>query len=486
MGGGGGAGDFLEQGGLLVFEAEAQGTVPAWSITTIGGATGIIGGANHFSNQGGGTINFPIRINTPGVYRINWRNFYSGSNGTEENDSWLKLPNNSQVWFFGYKGSSLSESQMIAKLQSGNTTGIVYPKGSSRVTTATTPAGSGGNGYFKIYRSGGASQVYDWQARTSDNDPHNVYAWFTQAGTYTLQISERSLGHAIDRVALYKLDGPAYTDSQLTQAAPSPRDGGSAGASANSPYSVTVQVTDSGNNVSAEQFTWIVNPAGTPEEPSAFSSFTLINADADSDFFDLSDGMQIGSATLGGASLNIRANASIGGVGSVYLELTGTTSATRVENVAPYALFGDSNGNYFGQTLGTGSYTIKATAYSGSNLSGTKLGADTVSFSIINSGKNMNSPEEVKSETEAEITILLHPNPAFERSSLQIDHRLPKVSEMYLFDASGKLVRNFNLKNHSAANGEYEVQVSGLEAGIYHLRMITEDGQQFTRSLIVR
>ena len=264
---GGGGDDFIEQNGLLIVDAESGNIVPNWSQTTTGGATGIIAGSNHFNNQNGGTIPYQVTISTPGVYRFNWRSFFSGSDPTEENDNWLRFPNDNDVWFFGIKGAVGDEASIIANLQ-GAQNNIVFPKGSSRVTPETEPEGNGGNGYFKVFRSGGQSEVYKWQALTSDNDSHKIYVWFVNPGTYTFEISERSLGHAIDRVALYKIDtfGDTYDADNFTNAPESPQGGGSSGpgASENSPYAVEVVVTDNGNPPNSEtlQFNWIIGEPG--------------------------------------------------------------------------------------------------------------------------------------------------------------------------------------------------------------------------------
>ncbi len=259
---------FEEDNGLVVIEAESGTIVPSWTQTTAGGATGIIAGDDNFTNQNGGTIPYQININTPGVYRFNWRNFFSGSIPADENDSWLRFPNTNGVWFFGYQGNPASEAALISELE-GAQNNIVFPKGSPRISAGTTPAGSGSNGYFKIYRTLGVSEVYDWQAKTSDNDPHNIYVRFESAGTYTMEISERSLGHAIDKIALYKVDGTNYSDAQLT-AAPESNTSGGSGAAENSPYSVQITVTDDGSPPLDSQidFMWIIGD-GTNEPPVA-------------------------------------------------------------------------------------------------------------------------------------------------------------------------------------------------------------------------
>ena len=276
----GGEAAFLEENGLVIVEAESGTLDPTWALTTTGGATGIIAGSNHFGSQNGGTIPYQITISTPGVYRFNWRNFYSGSNATEENDNWLKFPNNNGVWFFGYKGSPGSEAALIAELE-GAQNNIVFPVGSGRESAATTPEGSSSNGYFKIYRSGGASEVYDWQAFTSDNDAHNIYVRFENAGTFTMEISERSAGHAIDRIALYKVDGTNYSDAQLTAAPESQQSGGGQGAAENSPYDVEITVTDDGAPPldTQIQFVWTIGD-GTNEPPVALAEAIPMSGDA--------------------------------------------------------------------------------------------------------------------------------------------------------------------------------------------------------------
>ncbi|MFS4448772.1 PKD domain-containing protein [Maribacter sp. 2307UL18-2] len=263
--GGAGVGPFEEDNGLVILEAESGTLETSWTTTTAGGATGIIAGSNHFSTQNGGTIPYDITITTPGVYRFNWRNFYSGSSSTDENDNWLKFPNTNDVWFFGYKGDPGDEATLISNLQASNFTNIVFPKGSSRITPETTPEGNGSNGFFKIFRVGGSAEVYDWQAFTSDFDEHDIYVWFVNPGTYTMEVSERSAGHAIDKMALYKLDGPDYTDGQLTSAPESQRTAGE-GASVNSPYNVSISVTDNSSppTTATTDFIWYVGAVGDP------------------------------------------------------------------------------------------------------------------------------------------------------------------------------------------------------------------------------
>ncbi len=276
--GGVGAGSFQEENGLVVVEAES-GNTAGWNSTNINGATGIIANTNSLNNQNGSTIPYQITISEPGVYRFNWRSFYSGPSPTDENDNWLRFPNNDNVWFFGLKGAPTSEAAIISNLQ-GSQTNIVFPGGTPRQTPATMPEGVSNNGYLKVYRSGGTSQVYDWQAKTSDFDPHDIYVWFVNPGTYTMEISERSLGHAIDKFALYKVDtyGASYNANQLTNTSESPVGGVGAGAADNSPYNVEVTVSTGDSPPTTETITFIWNIGEVGDEaPVAIVSATPLN-----------------------------------------------------------------------------------------------------------------------------------------------------------------------------------------------------------------
>ncbi len=178
---------FEEKDGLLIIEAE-NATIPADWITSNAVAdftgTGYIQweGDNNFGKTGEGVINYKIRITTPGTYRFQWRSrINEGTNSTESNDAWVKMPDADD--FFGRKSDGSS---------------TVYPKGSGKTPN---PNGGGGDGWFKVYMN----QAEQWsvQARTSDNDAHDIYVTFNAVGDYTIQLSGRSKGFAIDRLVLY-------------------------------------------------------------------------------------------------------------------------------------------------------------------------------------------------------------------------------------------------------------------------------------------
>jgi len=83
--------------------------------------------------------------------------------------------------------------------------------------------------------------------------------------------------------------------------------------------------------------------------------------------------------------LSVRAETNPSTVGSVAFEMSGDDSINRTENYAPYALLGDSSGNYSAWEPGSGNYTLTVTPYSESGQGGTAGAPYTVNFTVIDS-----------------------------------------------------------------------------------------------------
>uniref|UniRef100_UPI00047BDC8D malectin domain-containing carbohydrate-binding protein n=1 Tax=Arenibacter latericius TaxID=86104 RepID=UPI00047BDC8D len=158
-------------------------------------------------------------------------------------------------------------------------------------------------------------------------------------------------------------------------------------------YTATLTVTDAeGIEDTANAQISVLDP-----NQNGILNLMLVNADTDVDMFVLSNGQQVDVTTTQGKGLNVRANTNPATVGSVFLSISGPVNVTRTEGVAPYALFGDNAGDYFGQAFPVGNYTISATAYSGSGGSGTNLGTLSISFSIVDQGGGNTAPTAVAS-----------------------------------------------------------------------------------------
>lgn len=118
------------------------------------------------------------------------------------------------------------------------------------------------------------------------------------------------------------------------------------------------------------------------------TGFTLINSDTDlpvAGFNPINPGSTLNLATVPTRNLNIRANAQ-GGVGSVQMTLDAGTPV--VENQAPYALAGDSRGDFRAWTPATGSHTVTASAFPQRDAQGTAGPTFALSFAVVDTASS--------------------------------------------------------------------------------------------------
>lgn len=96
----------------------------------------------------------------------------------------------------------------------------------------------------------------------------------------------------------------------------------------------------------------------------AITGLWLVNADSDADISPLTDGAVIDLQSLSTSNLNVRATTD-SSVDNVSFTLTGPTTHNQTERIAPYALFGDASGDFAGESLAVGQYTLVVTPNSG-------------------------------------------------------------------------------------------------------------------------
>ncbi len=162
------------------------------------------------------------------------------------------------------------------------------------------------------------------------------------------------------------------------------------GAQVSGSYSITVRATDSRLATAEQTFTLLVN--AVPATGVTVTHFTLINATTDQEIRTLANNEVINLATLPTTNLNIRANTNPTLIGSVRMVLSGQQSRTQTETGAPYALFGDSNGNFNNWTPALGNYTLQGTPYTGASATGTAGPVLTVNFSVVNQSVSNQPP----------------------------------------------------------------------------------------------
>ncbi|SNC77527.1 Por secretion system C-terminal sorting domain-containing protein, partial [Hymenobacter gelipurpurascens] len=247
-------------------------------------------------------------------------------------------------------------------------------------------------------------------------------------------------------------------------------------------YVFALVVTDSkGLPSSPSSVTVTVNPAPTSSGQQVVS-FTLINADSDQPIRQLVANDVLNLATLPTKNLNIRANTSPTSVGSVTFVLSGAVSKTQTETAAPYALFADAGGNYYAWTPPLGSYSLKATPYSGGSGSGTAGTALTLAFSVTNQAARPAALTTATAAVAAPAAVEAYPNPsASGRFHLAFRAAAAGPVAYELISAVGATVGQGTL-SLPAGSSEQVLELGGrLPApGLYYLQL---KGQRFSTTV---
>ncbi|WP_113922614.1 HYR domain-containing protein [Cognataquiflexum aquatile] len=221
----------------------------------------------------------------------------------------------------------------------------------------------------------------------------------------------------------------------------------------------------------------------TQSAPSlAITSFTLINSRTDVDMFTLTNGMQINQNQVQGLNLNIRANTNPSVVGSVFITISGPLNRTITENVAPYALFGDTNGNYSGRSLPAGTYTVTARAFSMTKRRGTAGTVSTITFTILKNNLFRMANEEGNVENEvtekerptmevmSEPSLKAFPNPVKDGRVSIVDSRFQEGMVKYvLYSINGAKLTEGQAEIGAGKTISLDFSGSAKQAGMYIL-----------------
>lgn len=201
------------------------------------------------------------------------------------------------------------------------------------------------------------------------------------------------------------------------------------------------------------------------------TGLTLIDAHLDEPidgYNPIPDGAVINVNTLPTTRLSVRANTT-GPVESVLMQVR---RRALTDNVPPYALFDDANGDYRGRTFNPGTETFSATPYSEDGLAGEEGATLSVTVSFVD------APEGITSAFRG------YPNPFNPQTTITFELSRSSEVRLAVYDMLGREIAvlldgSLNSGSHNAV-----FDANGLASGIYYARLVTDADVQ-TRQLML-
>lgn len=202
-------------------------------------------------------------------------------------------------------------------------------------------------------------------------------------------------------------------------------------------------------------------------EVARVQKFTLINAETDTEVSDLDfvHGLTIYLDEIGTSQLNIRAYTDPKITGSVAFELYRQTDRyylehQTIENIEPYAVFGNLGNDYFNWNAEPGVYHLKARAYSKKNAKGVAGVPEELWFTIL--------PHPME---ETGRMLGAYPNPGQNFVTISLDGFDVQKIDVAIFDMVGNQVTE--IKGHQMVNNIATIDVSTLDKKNYIIKINT-------------
>ncbi|WKN41044.1 T9SS type A sorting domain-containing protein [Tunicatimonas pelagia] len=213
------------------------------------------------------------------------------------------------------------------------------------------------------------------------------------------------------------------------------------------------------------------------------TGLTLINANQDQAILEIEEGTVIDYAEYPGVSFNLRVDVSPEAVGSVGIKVSEEQREVlrnRIQNAAPYAAFGDNNGDYRNWLPERGRYTVEATSYELRNRGGHVLDHQSFTFEVVNtSDEPFARTEDLPSKSGLATEIQLYPNPVNDRLWAEVAHS--EYFTLSIYNPMGQLVYQKEA-NESLAE---EINFSNQQPGIY-MAVFNSPTERIVRKLMVR
>lgn len=209
------------------------------------------------------------------------------------------------------------------------------------------------------------------------------------------------------------------------------------------------------------------------------TSLLIVDTASDIELFELNDGAAISISELP-AELNIVAKTN-NRVKSVLFDLN-QGFYKRLENVSPFALFGDANGNYIPGQLPVGGHELTVTPYS-SVMKGGEAGPEyVVRFTILNATSKAGLQSGYFIEPLSGIIedvpqdFVLHnnyPNPFNPTTTISFDIPESSPIQINIYDTLGRLVATVTDATYEAGKHAVRFDAGQFSSGLYIYQLVT-------------
>ena len=225
----------------------------------------------------------------------------------------------------------------------------------------------------------------------------------------------------------------------------------------------------------------------------SISGLFIIDADTDEEVFELADGAVFQAGDLP-ERINLKA-VSDNQVQSVLFEINGGVYK-RLENVTPFALFGDINGNFLGSAFPAGGYTLDVSPFADVMMGGQAGPVTSIRFTVLNNAPGKNGIprgyfiEPIRGGSqEAPDTFALnnnYPNPFNPVTTITFNVPTTSHIQIRVYDILGRYIAT--LADATFETGSHSVQFNAVDltSGTYFYRLITPEGAITKKMLLLQ
>lgn len=186
----------------------------------------------------------------------------------------------------------------------------------------------------------------------------------------------------------------------------------------------------------------------------------------------------------------IRAH-STGEVESIRFDFDGESNFS-TDNVPPYALFGDVNGDYFNGRIRVGEHTLTATPFTADSGLGEAGESLTISFTIERGSPGVASSEsDLTDQVQQSFQISAglvgnYPNPFNPSTTIRYHLAEPSYVRLIVYNLLGQEIAILAAGRHQAGSHQVQFDAEGLPTGMYMYRLETPSRNYVGKMLLAK